>query len=322
MKDRFVVAVDIGGTSYRVVLADANANIINRIAEPTRSWESHETGLERINETINQVASVVGLEKVMGIAVCAGGPLNPQTGVLLTPPSLSGWRNVPVKATFEEAFQIPVWVENDADLAVLGEQRFGAGKGCDRLIYITVSTGIGGGIIVDGEILRGVDLSIAEIGHIVVDPNGPRCNCGGKGHVETLSSGTAIARIAGERISEGATSKLQQTCEGDLSKITGEMVVNAAREGDLLANQILQSAGSYLGMAIASLIHLFDPQVVIIGGGISNAGELILEPARKTLSKYSMADYRGRARVVQSELGDNSGIMGAIAFGWDKLKTV
>ncbi len=316
MKDQFVVAVDIGGTSYRVALADEKSSIINRISEPTRSWESHETGLDRIKRCISQVISAVDFQKVVGIAVCAGGPLDPQNGILLTPPSLSGWRNAPIKDTFQESFNIPVWVENDADLAVLGEQQFGAGRRCDRLIYITVSTGIGGGIITDGKILRGTDLSIAEIGHIVVDPNGPQCNCGGRGHVETLASGTAIVRIATERISKGEASSL---CGLDL---TGEMVVKAAIDGDLLANQVIESAGSYLGMAIASLVHLFDPQVVIIGGGISNAGELILEPARRALSEYSMADYRNRARIVQSELGDNSGIMGAIAFAWDKLRDV
>jgi len=321
MEDHFVIGIDIGGTNYRIALADAQGNLINRNAEPTRSWESSEIGLDRIKETIRQTTSGIDFSRVKAITVSAGGPLDLRTGVLLTPPSLPAWRDVPIKTSLEEAFRIPVWVENDADLAALGEQRFGAGKGCDRLIYITVSTGIGGGIIHNGRILTGSTLSVAEIGHMVVDPNGPVCNCGGKGHLEPLASGTAIARIAGEKITQGETSTLSHLCEGDISVLTAEMVTEAARNGDSLANEVIQSAGKYLGMAIASLVHLFDPQVVIIGGGVSNAGGLILEPIRKSMDACLMADFVGRTRVVQSELGDNSGIMGAVAFALDKLKS-
>jgi len=319
VEDYFVIGIDIGGTNYRVALADVGGNLISRNAEPTRAHEGPEIGLERIKETVKETTAAIDFDKVRAIAVSTGGPLNPQTGVLLTPPSLPSWRNVPIKASLEETFKIPVWVENDADLAALGEQRFGAGRGCDRVIYITVSTGIGGGIILDGNLLTGSDLSVAEIGHMVVDPNGPQCNCGGKGHLEPLASGTAIARIARERISAGQSSNLSQICGDDLSRLTAEMVVEAARDSDPLASEIVEEAGMYLGMAIASLIHIFDPQVVIIGGGVSNAGGLILGPIRKSITERIMPDFRGRARVVQSELGDDSGIMGAVALGLDNL---
>ncbi len=316
----YVIAVDIGGTSYRVALADAAGNMVNRKTQPTRSWESPVIGMQRVKDTIKEIMSEVGLDKIKAIVVCAAGPLDPQKGILLTPPSLPAWRNVPVKVGLENEFPIPVRVENDADLAALGEQRFGAGKGCNRLIYITVSTGIGGGVIIDGNILTGTDLSVAEIGHIVVDPNGPICNCGGKGHVETLSSGTAISRIAGQRINAGESSRLWNFCEGDTSKITGQMVIDAAQKGDALAIDVIESSGKYLGMAIASLMHLFDPEVVIIGGGVSNAGELLLKPARQSMDECSMADFKGRTRVFQSELGDDSGIMGAIALALDSAQ--
>ncbi len=319
MEDFFVIAVDIGGTNYRVALANKQGKIVNRRAELTRSWESSEIGMGRIKETIKKITAAINFDKVKAIAVSAGGPLNPQTGVLLTPPSIPAWRNVPVKASLEETFQIPVWVENDADLAALGEQRFGAGRGYNRVIYITVSTGIGGGVIFDGNLLSGRDLSVSEIGHMVVTRDGPQCNCGGKGHLEPLASGTAIARIAVERISAGRASNLSKMCGDDLSKITGAMVVAAARDGDSMADEIVAEAGMYLGMAVTSLINLFDPEVVIIGGGVSNAGELILGPIRKEVTERVMPDFRGRARVVQSELGDDSGIMGAIALSLDNL---
>lgn len=319
MDDFFIIAVDIGGTSFRVALADATAKIINRHTASTSPGEGFESGIRRISEKIRQTASPVPFDKVKGIAVATAGPLNPQQGIILTPPSLTSWHNVPLKDSLEREFRVPVWVESDADMAALGEQRFGAGRGCDRLIYITVSTGIGGGVILDGEVLRGKDLSIAEIGHMVMATDGPRCNCGGRGHLEALASGTAIARIAGERLSRGEASQLARIRAGDHDRLTGEMVIEAARKGDPLAEEVVGSAGNYLGMAVASLMHLFDPEMVIIGGGISNAGELILKPVRDALDLYTMADFKGRTRIVTAELGDNSGIMGAVALGLDKL---
>ncbi|MFO8102490.1 MAG: ROK family protein [Dehalococcoidia bacterium] len=319
MEDYFVIAVDIGGTNYRVALADCQGKLVNRRAEPTRSWESPEIGLKRIIETIRETGACVDFGQVKGIAVSAAGPLDPERGVMLTPPSLPAWRNVPVKAKIEEAFHLPVLFETDTDMAALGEQRFGAARGCSRVIYLTVSTGIGGGIIFDNIILRGANLSVAEIGHMVVDPNGPQCNCGGQGHLEPLASGTAIARNAAERISAGQISSLSVMCNNDLDRITAEMVVKAASNGDSMASNILEEAGMYLGMAITSLIHLLDPEVVIIGGGVANAGDLILNPIRAAIEERIMPDFRGRARVVRSELGDDSGIMGAIALALDEM---
>ncbi|MFO8009638.1 MAG: ROK family protein [Dehalococcoidia bacterium] len=320
MEEFYIVAVDLGGTSYRVALADSQAKILNRKAEPTRSHEGWESGLERIKSTIQETASPVDFGLVKAISVSAGGPLNPQTGTLLTPPSLPTWKNVPLKTILETAFDKPVFVENDADLAALGEHRFGAGRGYDRLIYITVSTGIGGGIILGGEILRGKDISVAEIGHIVVDPDGPFCNCGGKGHVEALASGTAIARIAARRVRENGSAAILKQCSNDLSMLKAEMVVEAARGGDHIANVVIEEAGRYLGIAVTSLIHILDPQMVIIGGGVSNAGGLILEPIRRAIEEHAMVDFRERAGIVRSELGDDSGLMGAIALALDNLK--
>ncbi len=223
-----------------------------------------------------------------------------------------------MKEQLEEEFQIPIWVENDADLAALGEHRFGAGRGFDRLIYITVSTGIGGGIIINGQFLSGSSVSAAEIGHMVVDPDGPVCNCGGRGHLEALASGTAIARMAVERISQGEPSGISRLVRGDLSRVTAETVVEAAGQGDVTAQAVMRQAGTSLGMAVVSLIHIFDPEVVIIGGGVSNAGELILKPIREVIAQRAMPDFKNRARVVRSALGDDSVILGAVALALDK----
>ena len=319
MDDLYVIAVDIGGTSYRVALVDSSGAIIARNAEPTNGHQSPEIGLKRLVDTIRKTSDCIDFDQLKGVFISAAGPLNPQKGILLTPPSLPAWRNVQLKKVIEESLHLPVWVKNDADLAALGEKRFGAGRGCDRLIYITVSTGIGGGIVLENGILEAAEVSVAEIGHMVVDRNGPVCNCGGKGHLEPLASGTAIARIAAEGIRSGKPSSLQPKYESDPSMLTAALVVEAARSGDSLANEVLSRAGEYLGIAITSLIHIFDPEVVIIGGGVSNASDLILNPIRDAIEERIMPDFKGRSRIVQAELGDNSGIMGAIALGLEKL---
>ncbi|MCL0070736.1 ROK family protein [Dehalococcoidia bacterium] len=312
----FVVAVDIGGTSFRVALADREGRLLARSAEPTRPQEGPGSGIRRLKNAIRKTASSVSFKEVAGIAVGSAGPIDPLRGVILTPASLPTWRDVPLKDQLEEEFQIPIWMESDADLAALGEHRFGAGRGFDRLIYITVSTGIGGGIISNGEFLRGCGLSVAEIGHMVVDPDGPVCNCGGRGHLEAVASGTAIARMAVERISQGDLSDISRLVRGDLSMVTAETVVEAAGQGDVTAQAVMQKAGTSLGIAVVSLIHIFDPEVVIIGGGVSNAGELILNPIRQVITERAMPDFRNRARVVRSSLADDSVILGAVALAW------
>lgn len=322
MNDAHIIAIDIGGTSFRVALADMQGNILARDSRPTLASEGSESGIKRIVETIRKTASNIGMGRVKGIAVATAGPIDPNNGTILTPPSLPTWSNVPLKAILKEEFQIPVWIESDADMAAAGESQFGAAKGCNRTIYITVSTGIGGGIIIDGQLLRGSKISAAEIGHIVIDPDGPRCSCGGKGHLEAMASGTAIARMARERMPLDGSSILLQLCDNDNSILTAKTVAKAADSGDIIAREVMNEAGTNLGIAVASLIHIFDPDIVVIGGGVSNAGELILDPIRQSVAEHAMADFKDRTTIVRSELGDDSGIYGAIAFGLSQINPI
>lgn len=319
MNDPLMIAVDIGGTSFRVALVDPRMTIHARSAQPTRAQDGASTAVDRIIAAIRETAAQVSPESLKGIAVATAGPIDPAHGIILTPPSLPSWRRVPLKDRLTAAFPQPVWVEHDADMAAWGEYRFGAGRGYERLVYLTVSTGIGGGVILDGRLLRGAKVSAAELGHIVIDPNGPDCNCGGKGHVEAMASGTAIARMAAERLRKGEPSTLLNRCNNDPPHITARMVAEEARAGDALAGEILRKAGRNLGLAVVSLIHIFDPDVVIIGGGVSNAGELLLGPVRETIAKRAMRDFRDRAQIVPSALGDNSGIIGVAAFAFEAL---
>jgi glucokinase len=309
VQEFFVVAVDIGGTNLRVALADRNGKLISRNAELTQAQEGSESGIRRIKAMIRKTVSATGFKKVRGVVVASAGPIDPSRGMILTPPSLPKWNNVPLRALLEEEFDMAAW----------GEHRSGAGRGCDQLIYITVSTGVGGGVIIGGQLLRGSVISVAEIGHMVIDPQGPVCNCGGRGHLEALASGTAIARMSSERILKGDISSISSLAGNDLSRVRAEMVVQAACLGDSVASDVMRKAGTNLGIAIVSLIHIFDPQVVIIGGGVSNSGELLLGPIREVIGEQTMPDFKGRAKVVRSALGGDSGILGAVIFALDRL---
>jgi glucokinase len=231
---------------------------------------------------------------------------------LLTSPNLLAWYNTPIKAILEKELRLPVFVSNDATLAALGEYKFGAGVGCHDLIYITVSTGIGGGVIVGGKLLLGTRGFAAEVGHMTIDINGPRCNCGNVGCLEMLASGTAIARMAVERLSRGEKSTIAELVAGDLSKVTAEVVEKAARNGDSVAKDVMNTAGTNLGVGVVNLIHIFNPELIIIGGGVSKAGDLIFEPVRRVIAQRVMRDIS--VRITTPALGDNPGLLGAVAL--------
>lgn len=314
-----VIAVDLGGTRFRVAVVDAQGVIHERAAAPTQAEEGVEAVLERLKAAIRRVAAPSGWGRIAGLGLAAPGPIDPWTGVLYNPPNLPGWWEVPLKGIAEREFALPTFVGNDANLAALGEHRFGAGRGVGHLVYITVSTGIGGGIIAEGKLLLGAQGLAGEVGHMTILPAGPRCNCGNMGCLEALASGTAIARRAGERLREGAESSVVAWVGGDLTRVTAEMITRAAQEGDAFARQVVAEAASYLGIGVANLVHLFNPQMVILGGGVTNLGPLLFEPVRETVAQRTMAPFRGRLEIVPAALGDDVGLLGAAALVLDAL---
>jgi glucokinase len=309
----FILVLDLGGTQFRLALANRDGKLLSRYAAPTHAAESQQRLIQRINRAIRELTSGIDLKQVLGMGVAAAGLVHPGTGVLLFSPNLPRLRNVPLKALLEQEIKAPVWLANDASVAALGEHRFGAGRGFNHLVYITVSTGIGGGVIIDNALFLGSQGFAAEIGHMVIDPDGPRCACGNIGCLEALASGSAIARMALEEMSKGKYSIISSLAGSDLGKITAEMVAKAAQSGDPLASEIMERAGTGLGIGVVNLLHLFDPELVIIGGGVSRAGELILAPVRKAIAERAMPGFKG-AKVVLSALGDDSGLLGAVAW--------
>lgn len=304
-----VVAVDLGGTHIRSALIDEKGEMLARAERETLAQEGPEPVIGRIEACIRDVAR--GTE---AISIAAPGPLNPWKGIIHQAPNLPGWREVPLSDILHRTFKVPIHLNNDANLAALAEHRFGAGQGVNDLIYLTISTGIGGGIISQGRLLLGAKGLAAEVGHMVLEPEGPPCGCGGWGHLESLASGPAIARRAVEEMEKGTETCITRLVKGELGKVTAKVVAQAAQEGDPLANSIFKEAGFYIGLGIANLLHILNPELIIIGGGVSKAGDLLFDPIRATVQARAMPSYQEGLKIVPAALGDDVGLLGAAAF--------
>ncbi len=310
----YIVGVDLGGTQVRAGLATPDGHLLRRESLPTRAEEGLDAVISRIERLVRAVSSDGPREQVRGVGVVAPGPLDPWQGVVRFAPNLAGWHDVPLRDLLQERLGLPVFTGNDANLAALAEYRFGAGQGVDHLIYITVSTGIGGGIIVNGQMLLGHGGYAAEIGHHTVNEDGPVCKCGNVGCLEALASGTAIAREARVAVAAGEETRLREMCEGDIWRLDARMVAEAAQAGDEVARDILETAGHYLGVGILNLMHIFNPRRVILGGSVMKAGELITAPMWEVIRARVGRIYLEEFEIVPAALGDDVGILGAVAL--------
>ncbi|MBE0481223.1 MAG: ROK family protein [Dehalococcoidia bacterium] len=308
---RVVLALDIGGTFFRIALADANGVILKQHKEPSNPELGPRATISRIKEEMQTLLSDVDRDSVLGLGIAVAGLVMPAPGILLTSPHMLKWYNTNFKEAFAREPGFPVWVGNDANLAVLGEHAFGAGKGIKDLVYLTVSTGIGAGVLIDGRLLLGSVGFAAELGHTTIDVNGPPCPCGSRGCLDIMASGTGIARMARERLRAGESSVLSDLSGGDPGKVTAVMVEQAARAGDRLAAEVMRTAMTNLGAGIVNIIHAFNPDTILIGGGVSKAGDLLFGPVREVVKERMMPDYR--VNIAPAALGDNSGILGAVA---------
>ena len=260
---------------------------------------------------INLIASTIPLdEEIAAITVAAPGPTDPYDGIVFEAPNIPGWNDLPLKRIIQDRFNVPVAIGNDANLAALGEWRYGAGNGHRHLVYITVSTGIGGGVIVDNQLLLGVRGLAAEFGHITVIPDGPLCGCGQRGHLEAVTSGPAIARWVEQELNQGIPSSLSGS-----NSLTAKDVSHAAGKGDKLAQAALARSATYLGIAIADYLHIFNPSIVIIGGGVSQSGEFFFSPLRTAMREHVLSNkYLEDLILTKASLGDEVGLMGALAL--------
>ena len=301
------IAVDIGGTQLRAALYPEEGIEARVIKSTPTSGEN--PALERLFDLIQ---SVLPQEiPVSCIALGVAGALNPVTGVIYNAPNISNWNGMNIIKQTEDRFGIPVKLGNDANLAALGEWKYGAGVGHHNLIYLTISTGVGSGIIVDDRLLVGSKGLGGEAGHITVLPGGPPCGCGKTGHLESVSSGTGIANYVIRQVAAGRKSILSD----DPGGINARSVADAAQKGDELSIEAFNRAGEFLGRAIADMLHIFNPTIVILGGGVIKSGDLIMDPVRRALSASVVSEEYLRDFVLTTaKLGDKVGLVGALAL--------
>jgi glucokinase len=312
---RRVVAVDLGGTKILTAVVSDQGEILAR-----HRADTPQTGVGPVLDVITATIKAALHDardpagEIVGVGVGAPGPLNPDSGIVFDAPNLSGWRDVPLKQSLEARLSLPVFVEHDATAAALGEWWRGAGRGVSDLIYLTVGTGIGGGIIINDQLVHGVTGTAGEVGHMTIDVDGPPCPCGrSTGCLEALASGRAIARMAREAIAAEVRTAVLAIAGGDPGAVEAAHVVEAARQGDRVAREIFSRAATYLGVGVANLLNLLNPARVIIGGGVSKAGDLLFDPVRR-IARQRAFERPGRdAEIVPAALGDDSGPVGVAA---------
>ena len=280
MNDAPVVAIDLGGTKIRAAVVDAAGRILGEDRRPTLADEGQAAVLDRMAESAHRAIALSGLAHgdLVAVGVSAPGPCDFDRGVLLQPPNLPGWEAVPLGTLIQERLGLPAVLENDANAAALGELRLGAGQGARHLIYLTVSTGIGGGLILDGRIYHGAGGAAGEVGHVTVDEQGPLHSCGMRGCLEVMASGTAMGRLGQEAADAGRSAALARAAAR--GEVTAVDVHEAADAGDPAAIEIVAAAAHYLGVGLAGFINIFNPHAIVIGGGVAMAmGAQLLDPA-------------------------------------------
>ena len=312
--DKIYLAVDLGGTRIRAARCRADGTLEARTEQFTVADEGPAAVTARIEQSIRKVWPA--RDSVASIGVVAPGPLDPWTGVMFAAPNLPGFVDWPLRDRLMDIFHAPVVVGNDANLAGLAEWRFGAGRGYNDMVYLTISTGVGGGVISDGHLLLGSRGLAAELGHFTLDHAGDICKCGNAGCLEWLASGSAIVRQTIEHIQAGQSSRVIELARGNLNAINVEMIGQAALDGDALANSILDRAFRAFGLGVVSLLHIFNPSIVVIGGGVSNLGDRLFKPVRATVERHAMSP-RYLCPLVPAQLGNNVGLLGALALALD-----
>lgn len=309
---------DLGGTNLRAAIVDIeNGEVLYQKSIPTLAREGHDAVMKRMADLFLQVIQSAGMQKddIGGIGIGVPGVLDLDKGETLFLPNLPGtWPYVPLRETITHHTGLPTALLNDVRSITNGEWRFGAGRGVDTMAVFAIGTGIGGGLVINGRLHLGIGGTGGELGHTVIDFNGPRCGCGNNGCLETYASGPAIAAMGMKAVAQGLTTQITELCEYDLNRITPELIAKAAEAGDEIANNIYEKAGFYIGIAAANICASVGPRRIIIGGGVAQASELLLDPIRRTLRERVHIMPIEQVEVVPSQLGDNAGVIGVACW--------
>jgi glucokinase len=316
---RHVVGVDIGGTNIVVGTVAEDGSAVHGIESvPTVPEDGPEAVLGRIARLVRQSiaeaerSAGVARERIVGVGIGSPGPLDRERGLVLVTPNL-GWRNLPLRDLVSEAVGLPATLDNDANCAIYGEWWVGAARGARYVVGLTIGTGIGGGIVIDGQIYHGASDVAGEIGHTTIDSTGRRCKCGNYGCLEAYASGPAIAARALEGIESGVDTRLPELVGGDITKITAQTVYEAAKSDDEFALEVVRDTAKFLGAGVANLVNIFNPDTVVIAGGVTMAGDPLFVPLRAEVKRRAFKPAVERCRIVPGELPGTAGVLGAAA---------
>jgi len=321
---KYAIGVDLGGTNIVTILMNEKGKIIARDKRLTEGWKGKEHVVNRIAEGINAVmeSQPSGIrKKITGIGIGTPGLVDLERGIVYEAPNIPGWNNVPLSRIYRKRFGRPVFLENDANSAALGEWWIGAGKGTRYMVCLTLGTGIGGGIIIDGKVYHGADGYAGELGHISISLDGPRCGCGNHGCMEAYASAIGIIKRTKALLKEKENKKslIYKLIGGDLSKLTPAIITAAARKGDMLAKKIWKDTGFYLGSGIASYVNIFNPEMVVLTGGMTGAGNLLFRPMWQTVRRRAFKGPVRKLKIVAGKIPDDAGAVGAAKTVFQRL---
>jgi glucokinase len=316
-----VLAFDLGGTKFAFGVVAENGDILGSDKIETLAKQGPEQAIQRVNLAAQALLKKLNIkpEELIGIGIASPGPLDIAKGCVDGSPNLPGWTGYSIVKGLSGFFNLPARIDNDANAAALGEYKFGAGKNKKNMVYITVSTGIGGGVIVDGRLMRGANGNAAELGHLTLNIAGPACPCGANGCLEMYASGTAIARRTREAIQAGAHSQILNLA-GSVEEITTHHILTALEKDDALAQKIWNETTEYLGRGLAVVINSFNPEVIVVGGGVTAAGDLLFKPVREKALRYAFPRLAAVCSIVPAGLGSNVGVVGAAACAFENTQ--
>ena len=315
----FVIGVDVGGTKVAAGMVNAAGEILNHTRTRMVAQGDADAGFAPVKSAIDSLFATVPKPAIRAIGVCAPGPLDPNTGVVINPPNLPCWRNFPLAADLSKIYSVPVTIDNDANAAALAEARWGAGRGYRNVFYASIGTGIGTGIVFDGHIYHGRTGAAAEGGHVSIDYRGPLCKCGKPGCIEILASGTAIAEKARAKLSSvavgsGRGSSMLALAQGNVGAVTSEMVGQAYEAGDSVAKEILQETVEVVSLWLSNVVDLLEPDVMILGGGVAVMLNPFFEEIYKRIRQFCINSRAGEIPLLQAHYGTDAGIAGAAAL--------
>ncbi len=314
----YFIGVDLGGTNIASALVNEKGEIVNSTIIPTEAQKGPDYVMSNMKREIHKLIDSAVDSKIAGIGLGIPGLVDIDKGMSLFAGNL-GWQNIPVLEQFQNEFDVPVCMDNDVRTAALGEKHFGAGVGIDNLICITLGTGIGSGIILDGKIYRGHSLSAGEIGHITIVKDGLYCNCGNRGCLEMYASAPGIVRRTQKYILKGHNTVITSMVDGNLDKITTKTLSQAWEKGDELAQLVIDETAEFLGIGLATFAHLINPEVIIIGGGVSLMGDKLFNPLQRYFDEHSMRILRNKVPIIPAKLKSESGTVGAAALAMINL---